>query len=251
MASVEIAIEEGLEAIEVMTTTTEALETVIAATDTFSLLGETIEGELTSTLESTLETTITEQLSTVISQSIEENVIGSELEQVINESIASEEEAAAIEEETETATSSGKATEGTSSEVDPDSTADEDGKTKESMSTIIGKWANRIFNIYMLTDIIGKMVMKFIDAANASSGDGGSGSQYSADDAETMNELSNSMQKLSIIFSSLKESINAITESTHLLGNETVTENGKTTSVKDVVESILSTINQVRAINRL
>lgn len=223
---VSIAIEIGIEVAEIgeiVAESAEIAEVAATAADTTEIVGEALQIELEATLETSLETTIGDEVSGVITDSLEEDISG-ELEQIVDESSA------------------------TGEGTDPageDSTAGEDGKTKPSMLKVIGKWANRILNTYMLMDMVAKKIMSIIDEIKGGGG-GGAQPKLTEEQKKTLTDLSTAVQKMSIIYNSLKDSVKTISDSTDFLGNETVTEHGTTATVKEVFDSILVTINQVK-----
>ena len=182
------------------------------AADTTAIVTESIDAELSTTLETSLDASILEVVVNKISEDL----------QHIDESTSGTEPGG----------------EGGTDPADDD-TEGEAGKTKSSMLQIIEKWGQRILNTYRLMDMVGHQIIKLLDAAK---GDGPGQPKLTAQEKEDLKELSTAVEKMSLIYQSLHQSIKLISESTDFLGNEIVAAHA---SVKQIFDSILIDIKDV------
>ena len=206
---------------EIVAESADIAEVAAEAADTTAIVSESIDAELSTTMETSLDASIGEDVNSAIGETVNEEISG-ELQQVIDES------------------TSGTDTAGEGETEPGDDTEGESGKTKSSMLQVIKKWGHRILNTYMLMDMVGKQIMKIVDAAK---GHGPGQPKLTAQELQDLNDLSTAVQKMSLMYQSLHQSITLISESTDFLGNEMVTAHA---SVKQIFDSILIDIKDVR-----
>ena len=60
-----------------------------------------------------------------------------------------------------------------------------------------------------------------------------------------MMDLASAVEEMSVIYHSLHDSVKIISDSTEFLGNETMTMNGVTASVKELFDNILTDVTKV------